>query len=407
VLADLKRHYEDGARQLERLMKSLGAAQPASPRETAKIADIEDVDMLREALAQREAELEAKEQVIQELARALRAYRAARLALSPVAALKRLTRKYFWPRIGSFHHHPPRAIRPTAPYLTHRAPPAALPSIAIVTPSYGQADFIGATVSSVLNQNYPALDYLVQDGGSTDGTTDVLATFGDTLRWDSRRDGGQAQAINLGFSKVSGEVMGYLNSDDLLLPGALHTVGHFFATHPEIDVVYGDRLVIDRDGFEIGAWRLPRHQDGVLNWADFIPQETLFWRRSAWERAGGKIDEDFRFALDWDLILRLRDSGARFAHLPTFLGAFRVHADQKTSAQMADIGAGEMKRLRQRALEFDPSHHEIRRAILPYVAAHVITDLKARVADRLRFGAVTRTSKKAQVERTRDGAPHT
>ena len=132
-----------------------------------------------------------------------------------------------------------------------------------------------------------------------------------------------AQAINRGFAHSTGDIMAYLNADDLLLPGSLNFVAAYFEAHPDIDVVYGHRVLIDADGAEIGRWVLPPHEDEVLSWADFVPQETLFWRRDMGERAGGAMDESFRFALDWDLLLRFRDAGARFVRLPRFLGAFR------------------------------------------------------------------------------------
>src|SRR5262249_23541680 len=144
-------------------------------------------------------------------------------------------------------------------------------------------------------------------------------------------DEGQTQAINLGFQHTSGEIMAYLNSDDLLLPGSLAYVAGYMAAHPEVDVVYGHRILIDECDDEVARWVLPRHDDRVLTWANFVPQETLFWRRRIWERVGGTLDASFQFAMDWDLILRFREAGARFVRLPRFLGAFRVHARQKTS----------------------------------------------------------------------------
>jgi len=149
-----------------------------------------------------------------------------------------------------------------------------------------------------------------------------------------REDSGQAQAINRGFALTCGEIMAYLNSDDSLLPGCLNYVGTYFADHPEVDVVYGHRVLIDEEDREIGRWVLPRHTDEVLAWADYIPQETLFWRRRLWEAAGSSVSEEFRFAMDWDLILRFRDAGAKIVRVPRFLGAFRVHTDQKTSAEL-------------------------------------------------------------------------
>ncbi len=242
------------------------------------------------------------------------------------------------------------------------------PSIAMVTPSFEQGDFVDATIASVMRQGYRSLDYVVQDGGSTDSTAAVLD------RWGARgvqtvieADSGQANAINRGFARVDGDVMGWLNSDDLLLPGALAAVADVFAARPDIDVVYGHRIIVDAEGRDIGRWIMPPHDDDILRWADYIPQETMFWRREIWEAAGGEIDESFRFAVDWDLIARFRDAGARFARIPRFLGGFRVHESQKTSAQMASTGEDEMMRLRERMLGRSVGHPEIHGHVRPYL----------------------------------------
>jgi hypothetical protein len=177
--------------------------------------------------------------------------------------------------------------------------------------------------------------------------------------------------------------MAWLNSDDVLFPGALACVADFFARHPDVDVVYGHRVLIDENDREIGRWILPAHEDYVLSWADFVPQETLFWRRSLWERIGGSVDESFRFAMDWDLLLRFRDAGARFRRIPAFLGGFRVHAQQKTTAGISDIGFAEMDRLRERALGRVPTHFEINKAVARYMLRHTAADLRWRLRSRL------------------------
>lgn len=197
-------------------------------------------------------------------------------------------------------------------------------------------------------------------------------------RFESRRDAGQANALNLGFLQATGEVMGYLNADDLLLPGALHYVASSFARRPEADVVYGHRVLIDESGHEVGRWVLPPHDDEILSWADYIPQETVFWRRRIWERAGGRIDESFQFALDWDLLLRFRSAGATFVRLPRFLAAFRVHPDQKTS-QLTEIGAQEMERLRQRCHGRPVSPAEAALHTRRYLRRHLMCDLLYRL----------------------------
>lgn len=354
------------------LLKSLEDVPAASPSDPASTS--------RKAL---EAELIRKEIVIRKQARALAAYRVAFPPLSPflrtIGFVGRHLRAALRPRLGTLTQHLPRRLELPKPYASS-LPAEALPLISMVTPSFQQANFVGRTLDSVLQQNYPKLEYFVQDGGSTDGTTEVLRHYGDRLAgWVSKKDGGQSQAINLGFARANGEIMAWLNSDDLLMPGALHRVGEYFAQHPEVDVVYGNRILIDEEDREIGRWVLPAHDDEVLSWADFVPQETLFWRRSIWEKAGGRIDESFRFAMDWDLLQRFRSAGARMVRLPEFLGAFRIHEAQKTSAHISDVGTEEMARLRRRALGHEVDWAQIRRALVPYLIKHVALDFAYRI----------------------------
>lgn len=339
--------------------------------------------------------LEEKELVIQELAKAVNQYRAAfaifGCLLRPanrikaaVAGIRNRLGVIVAPRLGNLNQHAPRLMRLPEHYEKVIAL-SDTPKVSIVTPSYGQADYIGRTIDSVLSQGYPSLEYFVQDGGSEDGTVDVLKEYSDRLSgWESAPDGGQSHAINLGFAKTSGEIMAWLNSDDILLPGALACVVDYFVRHPEVDVVYGNRLLIDENDMEIGCWILPGHDGKALSWADYVPQETLFWRRSLWERVGGKIDESFRFAMDWDLLVRFRDVGARFAHIPRFLGAFRIHEHQKTSAAINEIGHGEMDRIRERLLGKVPSRTEIGKAVTPFMLRHVSVHIVYRVKTRLR-----------------------
>ncbi|MFP4307074.1 MAG: glycosyltransferase [Desulfococcaceae bacterium] len=285
---------------------------------------------------------------------------------------RRRARDFFRPRLGSLQQHPPRPLAIPARY--HRIPRRGdWPRISLVTPSFRQANFIERTLRSVLDQNYPALEYVVQDGGSADGTADILRQYDAVLhRWVSERDGGQTEAINRGFRGTSGEIMAWLNSDDLLLPGSLHYVADHFRRHPEVDAIYGHRVLIDEADREIGRWVLPPHDEKVLTWADFVPQETLFWRRRLWERVGGRVDEDFQFAMDWDLLLRFQEAGARIVRVPRFLGAFRVHTRQKTSADLAETGWREMARLRRRCHGRPVADAEIFPNIRNYLAIHMV-----------------------------------
>ena len=249
--------------------------------------------------------------------------------------------------------------------------PASLPGIALAMPSFNQARYLESSMRSVLLQRYPGLQFVVQDGGSSDGSVSVIERYHDRLRAAaSEPDHGQADAINRAFARTDAEIMGWLNSDDLLMPGALQEIGSFFARRPDVDVVYASRLVIDHADLEIGRWIVPPTTHEFLDWADYIPQETLYWRRSLWERVGGQLDASRRFALDWDLLLRFVDAGATFARIPRVLGAFRVHEQSKTVGAIEDVGAAEMGDIRRMRHGRDVSHHEISSALRPlYVQA--------------------------------------
>ena len=277
------------------------------------------------------------------------------------------------PRLGLLRHHGPIPLRTPARYLKAKAVPSP-PKISIVTPSLNQGRFLERTISSVLEQGYANLEYIVQDGGSQDGSVEVLKGCEDRLaHWESAPDTGQADAINRGMDRATGEIMAYLNSDDVLLPGALQYVARYFQRHPEVDVVYGHRVLLDQKDREIGRWVLPRHNDDVLSWADYVPQETLFWRRRIWEATGGTL-EDFKFALDWDLLLRFRDAGANIVRAPRFLGGFRVHPAQKsqTMVEQGKEGAREIARIRRRELGHVPDREELGRGLRGYLRRHVV-----------------------------------
>jgi len=287
--------------------------------------------------------------------------------LSLVAAgQRRASLRGLWrrPPMWTFEQYLPRLLNLNA-FKSSPAIPANAPRIAMVTPSYNHAAYIGATIDSIVNQAYPNLYYHVQDGASIDGTIDLLKSRGNSISWKSEPDKGQSNAINLGFAGVDCEVMAYLNSDDMLLPGTLAHVVNYFVTHPDVDIVYGNRIFIDRDGLEVGRAVLPRHDGKTLQYADYIPQETMFWRKRVWDKIG-PIDENFHFAMDWDFILRAQAAGFKFVRLPRFLSCFRIHDAQKTAATYA-VGVKEMGILRRRVLGFDPTQMQIRRAIAPYL----------------------------------------
>lgn len=233
------------------------------------------------------------------------------------------------------------------------------PRLSVVTPSFQQAKFLPATVRSALQPFDGEMEYRVEDGDSKDGSIEILRiTAEEALKstrrvnftWTSGPDEGQADAIAKGFAKTSGkpsDIMAWINSDDFYLPGALAFVADYFARHPDVDLIYGHRILVDENSREIGRWFLPTHDDEVLRLYDFVPQETMFWRRRIWDKVGG-IDTSFKFAMDWDLLLRFQAAGAKIVRVPYFLACFRIHSAQKTSAQMESVGQKEIDALRLR-----------------------------------------------------------
>jgi glycosyltransferase involved in cell wall biosynthesis len=246
------------------------------------------------------------------------------------------------------------------------------PVIAVVTPSFNQAEFIERTLKSVLDEAYPKLEYVVMDGGSTDGSQDIIARYADRLHhWQSGRDGGHSAAIADGFTKTRGEIMAWLNSDDVWAPGTLAFVGDYFARHPEVQAIYGHRVLIDAADRDVGRWTLPRHDVEFTKWADYIPQETLFWRRGCYEKAGG-MDLSFRFSMDWDLILRLQKASPNMVRVPWVLGGFRVHAAQKSQTQIHTVAVEENTLLRKRELDTSFTEARLEERVILYQARAVL-----------------------------------
>lgn len=300
-------------------------------------------------------------------------------ARMPANLLPRCLRRSNWAELilsqmPTGMQHPPRPVAELSPKharaFTH--PALAAPRISIVTPSFNQAGFLPETMRGVLEQTGVACDYVVQDGGSTDGSVELIRRQSGRLHaWASERDAGQADAILRGFAKTSGgpnDLMAWINSDDFYLPGTLRFVARYFATHPGVDVIYGHRIVVDENSREIGRWFLPGHDPEVLRLNDFVPQETMFWRRRIWDKVGG-IDPSFNFAMDWDLLLRFQAAGAKIVRVPYFLACFRIHSAQKTSAQMHSVGQTEITRLRERTFgrPFAPQELENNPTLLRYL----------------------------------------
>jgi glycosyltransferase involved in cell wall biosynthesis len=213
---------------------------------------------------------------------------------------------------------------------------SALPAISIVTPSFNQGTFIREAILSVRQQGYPNCEQLIIDGGSNDETVAVLRELsrgdqGTRLRWVSEPDGGQAHALNKGFARADGDVIGWLNSDDRYRPGTFHSIATLFAQHPEVDVLYGDYAWMDADGriqrvrreIEFSPFILLYHR--VL----YIPTTATFFRRRILDE-GNLLDESLHYAMDFEFFVRLSCRGYRFMHMRRLLADFRLHEASKT-----------------------------------------------------------------------------
>ena len=203
-----------------------------------------------------------------------------------------------------------------------------LPKITVVTPSYNQGRFLEQTILSVLGQLYGNLEYIVIDGGSTDESVEILRRYESQLSyWISEKDSGQAEALNKGFARATGEILCWLNSDDFLLPGALQTAVRHLAAGA--DLIYGDCLSFAEVGKRSIVNRPPPHHREHLAIVDYIVQPSTFWRRSLWDKAG-KLNESYHYAFDWEWFLRAESLG-RFAKADFIFSAYRFHEAHKSS----------------------------------------------------------------------------
>jgi glycosyltransferase involved in cell wall biosynthesis len=207
---------------------------------------------------------------------------------------------------------------------------AKLPKISVIIPSLNHQGFIDTTLRSVLDQNYPNLELWVIDGGSTDGTVERLKNYGDAVSWISEPDHGQADAVNKGFARATGEIFGWLNSDDTYLRGALRYVGEFFADHPSDDAAYGDAYYVDRDGEVVRPYDTRDFDLGALANECYVCQPAVFFRRHVLADVG-MLDASLRVALDYDFWIRLFRTHPP-VRLPRFLATFRMYPENKTLA---------------------------------------------------------------------------
>ncbi len=211
------------------------------------------------------------------------------------------------------------------------------PLVSIVTPSYNQAVFLEAAIKSVFDQKYPNLEYLLVDGKSTDGSVEIIKKYADRIAWwISEADRGQADAINKGLQRVHGEIIAWLNSDDLYLPGAFSTVVKYFQDHPQVGLVFGDLLALDENGEQINTLRYGDYKLQDLMTFRIIGQPAVFFRKDILEKAG-YLDLSYQYLLDHQLWIRMAGV-TTIQHIPQILAGARYHAGAKNVAAAEKFG---------------------------------------------------------------------
>ena len=221
------------------------------------------------------------------------------------------------------------------------------PLVSIVTPSYNQAQFLEFTIQSVLNQDYANLEYIIVDGGSTDGSINIIRKYEDKLAaWINEPDQGQSETINKGFGLARGEILAWLNSDDLYYPWAVTEAVDMLLSAPPIGMVYGDTDLIDENGQIRGKFNAQQTSyQRLMRGGVFIPQPAAFWRAELWNQVG-PLDPSFYFAMDYDLWVRF-SKVAEIRYIPSLWASFRIHSAGKTTLS-DDRCWPEMKRVHQR-----------------------------------------------------------
>jgi GT2 family glycosyltransferase len=212
----------------------------------------------------------------------------------------------------------------------------AWPLVSLVTPSFNQAPFLEACILSVINQDYPNLEYWVYDGGSTDSSPDIIQKYSRNLAgWQSRSDAGQADAINQAWRKSRGKYVGWLNSDDMLMPDSLHTSVSYLERNPDVDLVYGDLLRVDQEGQPLEQYEYaPFDLKNMLLQQQSIPQPGTLIRRDVFQEVG-VLDQELHYLMDLEYWLRLGLAGKQIGYLSKTLAIFRIHDESKTQAGSA------------------------------------------------------------------------
>jgi glycosyltransferase involved in cell wall biosynthesis len=219
-----------------------------------------------------------------------------------------------------------------------------LPLVSIITPAYNRASYLDETIQSILNQDYPHIEYIVLNDGSTDNTEEILTRYTGRLTWETQPNMGETRTVNKGLSMAHGEIIAIVNSDDPLLPGAVNTAVDFMQLHPDILVAYPDWDFIDKDSKVTGHVQVLKYDYLYMLRKHFCtPSAGAFIRRKALELTGGR-DPEFKYVADYEYWLRLGLYGP-FARIPRTLATFRVHPDSATVSQKGHVMADEHIRL--------------------------------------------------------------
>jgi glycosyltransferase involved in cell wall biosynthesis len=234
------------------------------------------------------------------------------------------------------------------------------PRISVVTPSFNQAQFLEQTIRSVLEQDYPNIEYIVIDGGSADGSVEIIRRYADRLAyWVSERDNGQAHAINKGFERATGDILCWINSDDYFLPGVFRQIAVSFAKDESVSLLYGQCLMFDADrGWSELRQPVSPFDPALFRTTMFLDQPSSFWTRDLWLKVG-PLDETLHYAFDWDWFIRAAECGS-FKHIPLPASAYRIHHNHKTGSG----GAARRREIRQIVDRYADNHsREMYRAV--------------------------------------------
>lgn len=221
-----------------------------------------------------------------------------------------------------------------------------LPLVSIITPSFNQGQFIERTILSVLRQTYPRIEYIVLDNLSTDSTAEILERYRRRISTVLReRDSGQSDCLNKGFKISQGQIMAYLNADDVFAGPEVVSDAVKELTTNRVDVVYGRRYRIDERGFYLDSYPYRPFEAGQLRQFNIIPQECSFWTRDIYDRAGAYVNKDLHFSMDYEMWLRFLRHGAQFKALDTVYGYFRWHEEQKSQAIWREVCLPEVAKI--------------------------------------------------------------